>query len=399
MAIWTYKAINVQGMELQGKIDSRNRDEATTLLRKKKLRVTELKKEPMKINIQIGSGVPQKDIARFTRQFSAMNSSGLPLLQCLEILQEQTENPVFRGVIKQVSGRIQGGSSLHEAMAKHPKIFPELYCHMVAAGEAGGILDGILQRLAEYQEKNEQLKRKIKGAMTYPAIVFIVAIAVVAIMLTFVVPQFAQMFESTGGVLPAPTRIVMGMSEFLQAYIHFMLMGVIAAVIGIMRWYKTETGRLNIDALLLKAPGIGNLQTKSAVARFTRTLGTLLNAGVSIIDALNVTGKTSGNKVLENAILKTVDSISGGNTISEPLKETNIFPPMVIQMINVGEKTGGLPDMLLKVSDFFDEEVDAAVDSLTAMIEPLIIVFLGGVIGAILVAMYLPMFSLAENVQ
>ncbi len=399
MAIWIYKAVNSQGIEIEGKIESGSKDEVSSLLRKKKLRITSLKKEPMQINLSFGSGVGMKEVARFTRQFSAMNNSGLPLLQCLEILQEQTENPKFRTIIKNVSGKIQGGSSLNEGLAKHPKVFSELYCHMVAAGEAGGILDEILARLAEYLEKNERLKRKIKGAMMYPTIVVLVAIAVVTVLLTFVVPKFAVMFESAGKKLPAPTQVVMGISNFLIDYGGYLFLLLIGLVIGIRQYYKTPSGRYQIDAILLKAPGIGVLQTKSAVARFTRTLGTLLNAGVSIIDALQVTGKTSGNKVVESGVLKTVDSISGGNTISEPLKETGIFPPMVVQMVSVGEKTGGLPDMLLRVSDFFDEEVDAAVEALTSMIEPLIIVFLGVVIGGILVAMYMPMFSLADTVQ
>ncbi len=399
MAIWKYKAVNSQGVEIEGKIESGSKDDVTNLLMKKKLRVVNLKKEPTQINLSFGTGINAKDISIFTRQFSAMSSSGLPLLQCLEILQEQTENPNFRKVIKNVSGKIQGGSSLHEALSKHPKVFPELYCHMVAAGEAGGILDGILARLAEYLEKNERLKRKIKGAMMYPTIVVIVAIAVVTVLLTFVVPKFAEMFKSAGKALPAPTQIVMNISDFLVGYGGYLFLGIVGVIVAIMQYYKTPAGRFQIDAILLKAPGIGVLQTKSAVARFTRTLGTLLNAGVSIIDALQVTGKTSGNKVVEKGVMKTVDSISGGNSIAEPIQETGIFPPMVVQMIAVGEKTGGLPDMLLRVSDFFDEEVDAAVESMTSMIEPLIIVFLGVVIGGILVAMYMPMFSLADTVQ
>jgi type IV pilus assembly protein PilC len=277
-------------------------------------------------------------------------------------------------------------------------VFPELYVHMVAAGEAGGILDSILLRLAEYQEAAERLKRKIKGAMMYPMIVMIVAIVVVAVLLLFVVPIFAKMFAAGGKELPAPTKIVMGMSDFMKDYILYIIISIGVGIYSLIQYYKTVNGRYNLDKIKLKLPGIGVLETKSCVARFTRTLGTLLNSGVSIIDALQVTGKTSGNRVLEVGILKTIESISGGNTIAEPLKDTNIFPPMVIQMIAVGEKTGGLPEMLLKVSDFYDEEVDAAVESMTSMIEPLIIVFLGVVIGGLLVAMYMPMFSLADTV-
>ena len=398
MAIWLYSAVNASGKEVSGQLQASNKAEASSLLRKKRLFVKTLKKKPVEIKINIGTGIKSQDIARFTRQFSAMNSAGLPLLQCLDILTEQTENPNFKEVLKKITNKIQGGGTLAESLAAHPKVFTPLYCHMVAAGEVGGILDSILLRLAEYQEKAEKLKRKIKGAMTYPIIVMVVAIAVVMVLLTFVVPIFADMFASNGGELPLPTQIVMGVSDFLQNNILFIVLGVIVLIMSVVQYYKTDNGRKVIDQLKLKAPVFGTLEQRSCVARFTRTLGTLLNSGVSIIDALQVTSNTAGNKILELGIKRTLESISGGNTIADPLKETQIFPPMVIQMISVGEKTGGLPDMLIKVSDFYDEEVDAAVDNLTSMIEPLIIVFLGIVIGSILVAMYLPMFSLSDTV-
>ena len=398
MAIWNYKAVNQGGKEISGSMESPTKIDVEKQLLKRRLRVIKVSKKPMEISLTIGTGISAQDIARFTRQFSAMNSAGLPLLQCLDILKEQAENPNMTRVLKQISAKIQGGSGLAESLAMHPKVFPELYVHMIAAGEAGGILDSILLRLAEYQEAAERLKRKIKSAMMYPIIVMIVAVVVVAVLLVFVVPVFTKMFEAGGKALPAPTQIVVSMSEFLQNYIVYMIIAIIGAFWALVQYNKTNDGKYNLDKIKLALPGIGVLETKSCVARFTRTLGTLLSSGVSIIDALQVTGKTSGNKVLERGVMKTVESISGGNTIADPLKETGIFPPMVIQMISVGEKTGGLPDMLLKVSDFYDEEVDAAVDAMTSMIEPLIIVFLGVVIGGLLVAMYLPMFGLADTV-
>lgn len=398
MALWNYKAVNQAGKEVEGTLEAPTKVDIEKALMKRKLRPTKISKKPIEIQIKIGTGIKQQDVSRFTRQFSAMNSAGLPLLQCLDILKEQAENPNMKDVLKKVASKIQGGSGLAESLALHPKVFPELYVHMVAAGEAGGILDSILLRLAEYQEAAERLKRKIKGAMMYPMIVMIVAIVVVAVLLLFVVPIFAKMFAAGGKELPAPTKIVMGMSDFMKDYILYIIISIGVGIYSLIQYYKTVNGRYNLDKIKLKLPGIGVLETKSCVARFTRTLGTLLNSGVSIIDALQVTGKTSGNRVLEVGILKTIESISGGNTIAEPLKDTNIFPPMVIQMIAVGEKTGGLPEMLLKVSDFYDEEVDAAVESMTSMIEPLIIVFLGVVIGGLLVAMYMPMFSLADTV-
>jgi type IV pilus assembly protein PilC len=399
LALWQYTAQTAQGKELAGEIEAKNQDDLRAILTQRRLRLVKATKKAVPINLNFGSGITSQDVGRFTRQFSAMNEAGLPLLQALDILQDQTDNPAMKEVMKKVTAKIQGGGTLSEALQMHPKVFSELYCHMVAAGEAGGILDQILKRLAEYQEKAERMKRKIKGAMMYPVIVMIVAVVVVAVLMVFVVPVFAKMFESAGGALPTPTKIVMQISEFFQHYILHMIASVVAGLIVLKRYYKTPHGRYNIDKIKLKTPGIGTLESKSSVARFSRTLGTLLNSGVSIIDALHVTGKTSGNRVMELGIEKVITSISGGNTISEPLKDTGIFPPMVVQMIGVGEKSGALPDMLLKISDFYDEEVDAAVDALTSMIEPLIIVFLGVVIGGILVAMYLPIFSLTDTVK
>lgn len=398
MAIFLYKAMNASGVSFEGQVDAKDAQEARSLLTRKRLTVSSLKKKPTDLKLNLGSGIKAKDIARFTRQFSAMCSAGLPMLQCLGILEEQADNPAMRDTIKKLSQSINGGTSLADAMALHPKVFDKLYVHMVAAGEAGGILEGILLRLAEYQESNERLKRKVKKALTYPSIVAIVAVLVVIIMLVFVIPKFAEIFSASGGELPMPTQVVMAASDMLRDYFLVWIAGLVSVIVAVSYVLKQPHLRLRFDQIKLKAPIIGDLETKSSVSRFSRTLGTLLNAGVSIIDALQVTAKTAGNTAVEAAILKIGTAISGGKPIAEPMKEAGIFPPMVVQMTSVGEKTGGLGNMLLKVADFYDEEVDAAVDTMTSMIEPLIVVFLGGFIGFILVAMYMPMFSMSDNV-
>lgn len=398
MSKWLYKGRTTAGKEVSGEIEASNKGDVEVLLRKKRVRASLIKRKPLDWKFNMSGGVPLKVMARFTRQFSAMSSAGLPLIQCLDILQEQTEHEVLKRAIMQVAADIQGGGTLADSLGKHKKIFSELYCQMIAAGEAGGILDTILLRLAEYQEKADALRRKIKGAMTYPVIVAIVAVAAVTILMVFVVPIFANMFAEGGAKLPLPTRIVMGTSDFIRHWILAILVGVAGGLFSLFRYYKTDKGHLKIDQILLQTPVIGDLERKSCISRFTRTLGTLLNSGVSIIDALQVTAKTSGNKVLELGIYRTLESISGGQTIADPLKATGVFPPMVIQMIAVGERTGGLSEMLVKISDFYDDEVDAAVEALTSMIEPLVIVVLGSIIGGVLVAMYLPMFEMAGTV-
>jgi type IV pilus assembly protein PilC len=399
MAVWIYKATTAQGKDFEGKLEAKSKAEAEDQLRRRKLRVTSIKKEAAQIGIKLGTGVTRQDVSRFTRQFSVMTAAGLPLLQCIDILGEGTENPNFRQVLKQISGKIQGGGSLSVAFREHPKIFDNLYCFMVAAGEAGGILDEIFRRLAEYGENAERLRRKIKKAMMYPTIVAIVAVVVVAVLLVFVVPVFAGMYSGNGAQLPAPTQVVINISDFLKKYILLMIIGAIGTVMALKQYHKTEKGALILDGIKMKLPGLGPVEVKGSVARFTRTLGTLLSSGVPILDALEVTANTAGNAVLERAIKNVVRSISGGASISEPLKEANVFPAMVIQMVSVGEKTGGLPDMLTRIADFYDEEVDAAVDGMTSMIEPIIIVFLGVVIGGLLIAMYMPMFGLADTVK
>ena len=340
-----------------------------------------------------------RDIVIFTRQFATMINSGLPLVQALDILAEQTENEALRKVIQEVLYDVESGNTLADAMGKHPKVFTELYVNMVAAGEAGGILDTILLRLATFLEKNDALVRKIKGAMIYPAVIFSVAGAAVAILLMFVIPTFQTMFASAGIPLPLPTRIVIAMSAFLQGYWWACIIGVVALVVGIRQTYQTDGGRLAIDRILLMLPILGDLQRKAAVARFTRTLGTLVSSGVSILEGLEITAKTSGNRVIHDAVMGSRASIAGGETISGPLKESGVFPPMVVQMINVGEQTGGLDEMLSKIADFYDDEVDTAVEALLSALEPVMIVVLGVVVGGMIVAMYLPIFDMINAVQ
>ena len=397
MRSWSYKAITPQGKEVDGKLEAPNQAAAEEMLNNRRMRIVSLKKDPIEISIKIGSGINAKDISRFTRQFSSMCSAGLPILQCIDILADQAENLNLREVLKKVSAKIQGGSSLSEAMKEHPKVFSALYVHMVAAGEAGGILDEVLRRQADYQEANNRLKAKIKKAMTYPILLSVVAVGAMIVLLTFVVPVFAEMFTASGNALPAPTQFVINLSDFLKKYLPFILAAVAGVIVAIKQYKKTPSGAKVLDGLKMKLPGVGPVETKGSVARFTRTLGTLLNAGVGIIDALKVTANTAGNAVIEDAIMKVVQSISGGQNIAEPLKETGVFPAMVISMIAVGEKTGGLSDMLSKIADFYDEEVNDAVDAMTSMMEPAILVVMGGGIGGLMIAMYMPMFSMADT--
>ena len=345
-------------------------------------------------NIQFGTGITTRDIVIFTRQFATMINSGLPLVQSLDILAEQTENAAFSKVLREVLYDVESGHTLAAAMGKHPKVFTELFVNMVAAGETGGILDTILLRLATFLEKNDALIRKIKGAMVYPSVIFSVAGMAIIILLIFVIPTFQTMFESAGIPLPLPTRVVIGMSAFLQAFWWALLAGIIGGAFGIRAFYATPTGNLMIDRIMLAMPVLGDLQRKAPVARFTRTLGTLVSSGVSILKGLEITAKTAGNRVIHDAVMSSRASIAGGETISGPLKESGVFPPMVVQMINVGEQPGGLDNMLTKIADFYDDEVDAAVEALLAAMEPIMIVVVGGMI----VAMYLPIFDMMNAV-
>jgi type IV pilus assembly protein PilC len=399
MPTFAYSARSASGELMSGEIDLPTRDEVVGYLVRQRLRPVSVNTKAREINIQFGTGIKTREVVIFTRQFATMINSGLPLVQSLTILAEQTENKLFQKIITQVLNDIQAGMTLADSMGKHPKVFTELYVNMVAAGEAGGILDIILLRLATFLEKNDALIRKIKGAMTYPAVMLFVVIMATTILLWKVVPVFASIFTSAGMELPMPTRVVLGVSEFLQNYIFFMVIGIVAIVFMIRRYYKTEGGQLVIDRMLLRMPVLGNMLRKSAVSRFTRTLGTLVSSGVSILEGLQITARTSGNRVIHDAVMASRASIAGGATISEPLKASGVFPPMVVQMINVGEQTGGLDDMLSKIADFYDDEVDAAVTALTSVLEPIMIVVMGVVIGGMVVAMYMPMFDMISTVQ
>ncbi|HDS01096.1 MAG TPA: type II secretion system F family protein [candidate division Zixibacteria bacterium] len=369
------------------------------ILRQNKIFASSISRKPTNINLKIGTGIKKIEISRFTRQFATMIGAGLPMVQCLDILSQQMESAEFRRVVADIKESVQSGTTLSEALGRHKKIFDDLFVNMVEAGETGGALDVILVRLANYREKADALARKVKGALVYPIVVVIVAIGVTLAMLKFVVPTFAKMFTDLGGTLPEPTRIVMGVSNFVNDYFLIMIGGAVAFVVGFRIALRNRSARLYWDTLKLKLPGFGNLIRKTAVARFTRTLGTLLSSGVSILEALEITAKTAGNMVIQNAVRRSMLSIAEGETITQPLKESGVFPPMVVQMISVGEKTGGLDDMLAKIADFYDEEVDAAVAALTSLIEPIVIVFIGVVIGGIMIAMYLPMFDIIGQIK
>ena len=399
MAEFLYKATNSQGNNFEGTLEAKDKAEAEALLMRRRLIIVSLKKKPTEIKIKIGSGIKPAEIARFTRMFSSMSSAGLPMLQCLGILESQCENPELKAVVHKITQSINGGSSLADSLAQHPKVFSTLYTNMVAAGEAGGILDGILARLAETLENQERLKRKVKKALTYPVMLIIVGILVVVALMTFVVPTFAEQFAALDAELPAPTQVVMGISDFIRDNGAFLFIGAILLIVGFKVAMRVPAAKFAWDGFMLKVPKLGDLQIKSTTAGFSRTLGTLLNAGVSIMDSLKVVASTVTNKVVEKGINKIAIGIAGGKSIADPMQDTGLFPPMVIQMTGVGEKTGNLGGMLLKLADFYDEEVDAAVDSVVGMMEPLIIVFLGGAVGGLLIAMYMPMFSMSDNVK
>ena len=399
MPVFAYKGKTLAGTSISGELKAKNRAELERSLRSKKILVTSVSTKPSQVNIRIGTGIKKVHISRFTRQFATMIGAGLPMVQCLEILSQQMESAELRRVIGEVKESVQAGTTLAEALSRHKKVFDDLYVNMVDAGEIGGALDTILVRLAVYREKADALARKVKGAMIYPAVVMTVAIAVTFIMLTYIVPIFAKMFAGLGAELPAPTQFVLSLSAFLRANILTGLGLLIALFIAYKYYSKTPSGRLNIDRVKLRLPLLGDLIRKSVIARFSRTLATLISSGVSILDALDITARTSGNRVIHDAIKKSVLSIAEGETITQPLKESKVFPPMVVQMISVGEKTGGLDEMLTKIADFYDEEVDAAVAALTSIIEPVIIVFMGVVIGGILIAMYLPMFEIIGKIS
>jgi type IV pilus assembly protein PilC len=398
MPVFEYRGKTVTGSPVDGELKAKDRGELERILRRNRILVDRIAKKPSQINIRIGTGIKKVHISRFTRQFATMIGAGLPMVQCLEILAKQMESVELRKVIAEIQEAVSAGSTLSEAMGKHKKVFDDLYVNMVEAGELGGALDTILVRLANYREKADALIRKVKGAMVYPAVVSVVATGVTIAMLTFIVPVFAKMFSNLGAELPGPTQVILQISGLLQAHFVKGLISVVAFFVGMHFILKTDKGRLYFDRFKLKVPILGDLIRKSAVARFTRTLSTLIQSGVSILDALEITAKTAGNRVVHDAIKRSVLSIAEGETITNPLKESGVFPPMVIQMIAVGEKTGGLDEMLSKIADFYDEEVDAAVSALTSIIEPVIIVFMGVIIGGILIAMYLPMFDIIGKI-
>ncbi len=403
MPVYTWKGRTIGGEIQTGELTLDSQEEALSALRKRRIIISSVreKKADMKMGLpKFGGGVSTRDLAIFTRQFATMINAGLPLVQCLDILSKQTEQESFRGVIAQVMRDVEAGTTLAEALGKkeHAKVFDELFVNMVEAGEAGGILDNILQRLATYIEKAEALKRKIKGAMVYPAVVLSVAVLATSFMLIFIIPTFARMFSGFGAELPLPTKIVMGLSSFLRSYWWAMIGTGVATVVGLQRYYITEKGHLQIDTILLRVPVLGDVLRKGAVARFTRTLATLISSGVPILNGLEITARTAGNRVVQNAIMAARASIREGETIAAPLRQSTVFPQMVVQMISVGEETGALDDMLTRIADFYDDEVDTAVDSLTSLIEPIMIVVMGSIVGGMVIAMYLPMFKLINVV-
>ena len=399
MAVFTYSGRGTGGT-MTGEIEAPDRTSAVGELRKRAILVTKIQeraggKSPSKA----GGKVKDKEMAIFTRQFSTMIDAGLPLVQCLNILAEQSESKNLRDVTGRVARSVEQGSTLADSLRRHPRAFDDLFTNMVEVGESGGILDVVFQRLAAYIEKAAALKRKVKGAMIYPASIISVAFLVVIFMLTFVIPTFTKMFKDLGADLPLPTQVVVWLSEFVRTYILLIIAAVFGCVFALRAYYRTEKGQATIDALLLKVPVMGTLIRKVAVARFTRTLGTLVSSGVPILEGLRITARTAGNKVVEKAVLQCRAAVTAGKTLAEPLKASGVFPPMVIQMISVGEQTGALDAMLSKIADFYDDEVDTAVTSMTALLEPIMIVVLGVLIGGLVVAMYLPIFKLVTLVK
>lgn len=401
MPNFTWKGKTRTGQTQDGVLLADSRDAAVAALKRRNIQVISIKEKGKRVPLlpKLPSGISAKIIAIFTRQFSVMLDAGLPLVQCLEILAEAQENRTFKEIIEKVQSDVESGSSLADAMGKHPKAFDNLFVNMIAAGEAGGILDVILRRLSTYIEKSVKLKSQVKAALIYPTAVISIAVIVVWIIMWKVIPTFAQLFSGLGASLPLPTRIVIAASNFIAQYSWLMLIALIALIFLLRQYYKTETGRRVIDGLMLKIPVIGMLLRKIAIARFCRTLATLTSSGVPILDGLEITAKTSGNAIVEDAIMVVRKAVEEGRTISEPLAETKVFPNMVTQMINVGEQTGQLDQMLSKIADFYEDEVDTAVAGMMKLIEPLLISVLGAVIGFIVMAMYLPMYEMIKYID
>jgi type IV pilus assembly protein PilC len=406
MATFAYVGRNRSGAVKKGELTAKTRDEAVDQLRRQNVVVTSLEEKTGKaggfnVNSLLGSGLTDKDLVVFTRQFGTMINAGLPLVQCLEILSTQSENKTLRESITEVKTYVEGGSTFSDALRRFPKVFDDLYVNMVHAGEVGGLLDTILTRLAKHIEKAMKLKGQIKSAMVYPSAIIGVAVIVISVLMVWVIPIFAKMFnELSGGKvgLPGPTQLVIDVSNIFQSYWYVMIGAIVALVFGIKKYYGTPVGRMNIDKFLLKVPVIGDLIRKASVAKFTRTLGTLLSSGVPLLEGLSICAKTSGNKVIEETLMNARVSISGGKTIAEPLAKSDVFPKMVTHMIAVGESTGALDSMLGKIADFYEDEVDQAVASLTSLLEPVMMVVLGVIIGFIVIAMYLPIFQMANAI-
>jgi type IV pilus assembly protein PilC len=399
--MFMWEATTKAGEPRRGELEASDEYAVRGALRRQGLRAVLIKEKPKDILEYFAFLQPkikEKNVVIFARIFSTMINSGLPLVQCLDLLAMQETNKTFAKVIRAVKEDIEGGSTLTDALKKYPNIFDDLFVNLVSAGESGGILDVILSRLSNYMEKAIKLKRKVKGAMTYPISVLVISIAVVALLLIKVIPVFQKMFEDVGGALPLPTQFLVNASQFTRSYFLYMVIAVVGIFYAIKRFYRTERGRVLIDRWVLKAPVFGPLLRKVAVAKFTRTMSTMLSSGVPILEALVIVSKTAGNRIIEHALLETRKSISGGKTIAEPLAESKLFPPMVVQMIAVGEATGAIDVMLGKIADFYDDEVDAAVSAMTSLLEPLMMVFLGGVVGGMLIAMYLPIFKMASVV-
>ena len=401
MPVFKYSGKTRSGTIQKGEVEASDRDNAVAVLRQRQILVTSIKTKPKNIEIKLPGigGIKPREIVIFTRQFATMIDAGLPLVQCLDILGRQAENKEFADIIMKVKTDVESGESFAEALHKHPNVFDDFYANMVEAGEVGGILDTILSRLAAYMEKAQALKGKVKSAMVYPIAIVSIAVLVIIFLMTFVIPVFAEMFASFGGTLPAPTRLIMAMSDITKRYVLYFIPVVAIAIFLLKRFYRTDKGKRLVDSIMLKAPVFGSLIQKVAVAKFTRTLGTLISSGVPIIDGLHITARTAGNKIVEEAVLTTINSVKEGQSLAEPLGRESIFPPMVVQMIEVGESSGTLDAMLDKIADFYDEEVDTAVEGLTSLMEPALMVFLGVTIGFIVVAMYLPIFKMAGAVE
>lgn len=400
MQVYVWEGKNRNNVVQKGEMEATGVDMVRSYLTRLRITPSKIKKKPKDLFENVAflqPKVTQKDVILFCRQFSTMIDAGLPIIQCMDILHAQQENATFKKMLKNIKEQVESGSTLADALKKYPKQFDDLFVNMVAAGEAGGILDTILRRLSAYMEKAAKLKSQVKGAMTYPVVTLIIAVLVVAVILVFVIPVFQEMFTDMGGQLPGPTLIVISMSEFVKSKIHWIIIGLVLFSFAFKKYYATEKGRRTVDATMLKLPVFGIIIRKVAVAKFTQTMGTMLSSGVAILEALDIVAKTSGNKTVEKAIYNVRSGIAEGRTMADPLAESGVFPAMVCQMISVGESTGALDAMLHKIADFYEEEVDQAVENLTALIEPFMLVFLGVVIGGLVVAMYLPVFKMAGN--